>query len=259
MLGLVEVGGADQHAGAVLAHALDDRPQLAPRNRVDAHRRLVEQQQPRRAQQHAGQAELLLHAAGQGAGATRAERAQRGQPQQFGEARLARGVVEPLQVGVQAQVLVHRQVFVQPEALRHIADRRLDRRRVGDAVGAEHFDAARIGVQQRGGQPHQRRLAGAVGAEHAGDAAGGDVEVDVAQGFDDTRALAEALARRAQPQRAVSHRRPVRAVRAARCRAAARAPSPACPAATALADCTRIRARGRRVRCAGQASAPTSA
>ena len=66
---LVEIGGGPDHAHALGAalrqHRRDDRPELAARCRIDADRRLVQQQQARARQQRAGQAELLLHAAGQ--------------------------------------------------------------------------------------------------------------------------------------------------------------------------------------------------
>ena len=55
----------------------DDLPQLPARQRIDADRRLVEQQQLRRTDQRAGQAELLLHAAGQPAGQAVGEAAER--------------------------------------------------------------------------------------------------------------------------------------------------------------------------------------
>ena len=74
-LGLVEVRGADQHRQALSSTSCcDDLPQLAPRQRIDADRRLVEQQQLGRAHQRAGQAELLLHAAGELARRPRGER-----------------------------------------------------------------------------------------------------------------------------------------------------------------------------------------
>ena len=44
-------------------------PELAPRHRIDAGRRFVEQQQLRLVDQRAGERELLLHAAGQAVGA----------------------------------------------------------------------------------------------------------------------------------------------------------------------------------------------
>ena len=84
-LGLVEIGRAEQHGQALLVHQVaDDLPQLAPRQRIDADRRLVEQQQLGRAHQRAGEAELLLHAAGQPAGQPAAERPERGHLHQRG-------------------------------------------------------------------------------------------------------------------------------------------------------------------------------
>ena len=73
--GLVEIGRAEQHGQALLADEMqDDLPQLAARQRIDADRRLVEEEQVGRAHQRAGEAELLLHAAGKPAGKTPGER-----------------------------------------------------------------------------------------------------------------------------------------------------------------------------------------
>ena len=62
-LGLIQIGGRPHHRHAVLTQILHHTPQLAARLRVNAHPRLVEQQQTRRAQQGTGNAQLLLHAA----------------------------------------------------------------------------------------------------------------------------------------------------------------------------------------------------
>ena len=70
LLGLFHVGGGDQHAhaGTARAHAVDQQPELAARQRIDAGRRLVEDEQVRVVDQRAAQPELLLHAAGELAG-----------------------------------------------------------------------------------------------------------------------------------------------------------------------------------------------
>ena len=74
-LGLVHVGGRDHHAhaGPARADAVDQLPELAARQRIDAGRRLVEDQQIRVVDQRAAEAELLLHAAGELAGRPVAE------------------------------------------------------------------------------------------------------------------------------------------------------------------------------------------
>jgi len=102
-LGLIQIRRAHQHCHALRAHGLDDAPQLAPRDRIDTDRGLIQQQQTRRAQQCASQAQLLFHAAGQVASAAFAERPQRGQTQQFLETHAALRRVEALQIGIHAR------------------------------------------------------------------------------------------------------------------------------------------------------------
>ena len=63
-LGLVQVRRAQQHGEVLIVDQLeDDLPQVAPRERIDADGGLVQQQQFRRADQRAGEPQLLLHAA----------------------------------------------------------------------------------------------------------------------------------------------------------------------------------------------------
>ena len=67
-LGLVHVVGGDQHGQPAAGEAMDLVPELAPRLRVDAGRRLVEQQQLRLVHDAGGERQPLLPAAGQRAG-----------------------------------------------------------------------------------------------------------------------------------------------------------------------------------------------
>ena len=87
--GLVEISGGPKHADAFADQILYHVPQFAPRHRVDADAGLVEQQQLWLLQQGAGEAELLLHAAGELAGQPVLEPFQIGELQQPVEARLA--------------------------------------------------------------------------------------------------------------------------------------------------------------------------
>ncbi len=152
--GLVEIGGGphDGHAvrPALFQHRRHDRPQVAPRSRIDADRRFVEQQQPRPRQQRTGQAELLLHPAGKLTGQTRGEWAETGEAQQPRHALGAQGSGHRMQVGEQVEVLGDAQVLVEAEALRHVADRRMRQRGIGRHVVAEYADAAVRGTQQTG-------------------------------------------------------------------------------------------------------------
>ena len=90
-LGLFHVGGRDDdaHAWAARAHALDQFPELAARQRIDAGRRLVEDQQIGVVDQRAAKAELLPHAARQLLRRAVGERREPGAVEQLGDAPLA--------------------------------------------------------------------------------------------------------------------------------------------------------------------------
>ena len=57
-LGLVEIGGGDDDGDAFLAQVVEDAPEVAARDRIDAGGRLVEQQHLRRVDQRAGEARV---------------------------------------------------------------------------------------------------------------------------------------------------------------------------------------------------------
>ena len=85
-LRFVQVRGRPQHADALPDQAAHHGPQLAPRYGIDADAGLVEQQQSRLADQRAGKAELLLHAAGELAGEAPLEGPEVREPHQHREA-----------------------------------------------------------------------------------------------------------------------------------------------------------------------------
>ena len=166
-LGFVQIRRADDdgHAAA-RRQARDDVPEFPARKRVHAHRRLIQQQQARRRHQRANQPELLLHAAGKLPRQPRREGRHGAHVQQFAVARRARGVRHALEVGVEVQVLLHAQVFIQAKLLRHVANVRLRSRRHGRRWrAARKRQRARIGAQQPGDDAQQRRFARTVGAE----------------------------------------------------------------------------------------------
>ena len=84
-LRLVHIGGGDRHARlrATGADGVDEVPELAARQQVDAGGRLVEDQQIRIVDQRTAKAELLLHAAGELAGRPVFEWIERGGSQEF--------------------------------------------------------------------------------------------------------------------------------------------------------------------------------
>src|SRR5262249_33625963 len=123
-LGLVHVVGGDQHGEAFGRERVDLAPELAPRFWVDARGRLVEQQQLRTGQRAGAEREPLLPAAGQGTGDLLLAALQ-AEPRNHRARRAAR-VGKPIDAGDELEVLPHRQVLVQAEALRHVADADLD-------------------------------------------------------------------------------------------------------------------------------------
>ena len=122
----VHVGGGDDdtHLRAARADRVDEIPELAARERIDAGRRLVENEQIRIVDQRAAEAELLLHAAGELAGGPIVERieARGGQKLVDPGAALRRRLTE--QSAEEVDVLEHaeRRIEIAAEALRHVGD-----------------------------------------------------------------------------------------------------------------------------------------
>ena len=126
-LRLVEVGRAPNDGDAALGEFLHHAPQLAPRNRIDAHARLVEQQHKRRMNEGAGKPELLLHAAGKPAGETALKPFEIGEGKEAGKACPALGADDAAQIGIKLEIFAHGKVLVEAEALRHVGGERVDR------------------------------------------------------------------------------------------------------------------------------------
>ena len=181
---LVEVGCAHQHRLAFLVNQLqNDLPQLLPRHRIDADGRLIEQQQFGRPYQRAGQPQFLLHAPRKPAGQSRGVRPKRRHRHELRIAITALLGGDSVQIGVEIEIFLHGEVFIQAEALRHVADARLDLLRIGRHVDAENLQFARFGAQQPGRQPQQGGLAGAVGTDQRGQGARADGERDIGEGL----------------------------------------------------------------------------
>src|SRR5581483_3121476 len=93
--------------------------------------------------------------------------------------------------GDEIEVLLDREVLVETEALRHVADAPLDLARLAQDVEAEARAAARVGIQQSAEHADRRRLAAAVRSEKAADAAACHREIDAVDRADRAEALRE--------------------------------------------------------------------
>ena len=152
-------------------------PELAPRLRIDAGGRLVEEQQLRLVEQTRGEREPLLPAARQRTGELSRARGEAEPLEPFADPRLA--VAHRVDPGDELEVLGDREVLVQAELLRHVPDAPLDLGRGGADVEAERRAGALVGCQQPAQHPDRGRLAAAVRAEKAHDPAPGHREIDV--------------------------------------------------------------------------------
>jgi hypothetical protein len=160
---------------------LEDLPDLVARDDVDARGGLVEDQDPRLGQERTGDRELLLHAARELADLTVDEGGEPGALEDRHGAARELGIVEHVQARDDAQVLHHRQVAVEAEHLRHVAETFLQARHVAAHVDAEHHRLLRLDLEQTCERAQQRGLAGAVGTDHAEDLRARDLEVDAGE------------------------------------------------------------------------------
>ena len=176
-LRLVHVVRAHQHRNALRRQPMQFLPEIAPRGRVHARRRLVQQQQLRPAQHAGRQRQPLLPAAGKRA--RQLVRAVR-QPQlrqSFLHDLAPRGhAVHPRD---EVQVFPDRQVVPVRELLRHVAGLALDLRALAPDVEAQAGAGARVRREQAAHHPDGRGLAAAVGAEETEDFPAPDLQRDV--------------------------------------------------------------------------------
>jgi len=184
LVGLLQVLRGHQHVRAAGNEVTDRRPQLHPTARVEAGRRLVEQQQPRRADEAGTQVEAPTHPAGVRAHETVAGVAQ---PELLedsvgGISRGTPAVAE--QPGDHLEVLPTGQrrfdggeLTGQPDHPAHLLG-------AGQRIDAGDAQQPGVGAQQRGDGAHERRLSGAVGAEDRRDGPGRSDQLEAVEGGD---------------------------------------------------------------------------
>ncbi|MNT37210.1 hypothetical protein D3C72_1733370 [compost metagenome] len=152
----------------------------------------VQQQQVGLVQHRTGQGQALLLAAAHGAGQLLAAVGQPVALQQFLDALARCAAVQVLDGGEEFQVFVHRQVLVEGELLRHVADAPLQGFGVVGDLAAEHFDLAGAGQQQAAEHADGGGLAAAIGAEEAEHLGAVDVQVQPVDGGELAEALGQA-------------------------------------------------------------------
>ena len=168
---LFHIGGRYQHGHGrpIGADLRDQLPELAARERIDACRRLVEDQQIGIVHQRAAETELLLHAAGKLAGRPVGKRREPGRREQPSAPLGESARIEAEKIGEEVDVLGDGKgrIEVAAEALRHKGDARADLASVPAVahVAAEHRDRAGLDSLCAGDDAEQSGFSHAVRAD----------------------------------------------------------------------------------------------
>ena len=182
-VGLLEVLGReeDRHA-EVAVEPLDLLPHRRAAHRVEAGRRLVEEQHLGVVDQRGGEVEAALHAARVAGDAPVEGVTEIDQLAELLGAAIGIAGRQAVQPTLQPQQLAPGLAGIERRLLEGDADAQPDLAGVLDDVEAGDGRLAARRRQQRAQHPHGRRLAGAVRAEEAVDLAAPDLEVDAGDG-----------------------------------------------------------------------------
>src|SRR5262249_39013218 len=166
-LGFVHVVRGDEAREAVPRERMDLVPELASRLRIDARGRLVEEEKLRVRQRTGPERKPLFPTTRELAGKLRLATLE-SEPLDH-RARRRRRVGNTVEACDEFQVLAHRKILVEAEALRHVAYVTLDLVRLGADVVAEAGAATFVRREQPAQHPDGRGLARAVGTQEAVD------------------------------------------------------------------------------------------
>ena len=195
---LFHIGRGDDHAHAFAAraHAIDQLPELPARQRVDAGRRFVEDQEIRIMDETATKPELLPHAAGQFLRWAVGKRRESGAVQELTDLFVPLGTRLLEQAAKKLDILPDAQVRIEvlAQALRHIGDARTDRgpMRRASHVAADDENGPGLYPPRTRDQAQQRGLADPVGPDEPHHAAGRDLDRDVVQSNNTAVSLGDA-------------------------------------------------------------------
>src|SRR5574341_510055 len=157
-LGFIQVGGRNKDCHPFLEKIVEDPPEVPAGDGVHAVRRLVQKKHFGRMDQGAGKAEFLLHAARELAREPLPEGCQVAETEETLDPRRPLSPRHVVEIGVEDDVLHHRQVFVQPETLGHVPDLFLDALVFGENGVTGHPRLTGCGLHDRREEPHGRGL-----------------------------------------------------------------------------------------------------
>src|ERR1035441_4253147 len=175
LLRLLQVMRGEEQGCAIVGPQIDQMfPNSVARNRIQADRRLIEEQHARPVQRGLGDFQAADHAARVVAYQAAAVGGQTHELQCLGDPRLLLATRQVVELGEDQQVLIPGERTVHRDRLRHIADSAANVHRLGVYGETRHARFARGGWQQRGEHLDRGGLAGPVGAEQAEDLTGID-------------------------------------------------------------------------------------
>src|ERR1700677_1074850 len=176
--------GEEDRDVLALLELVDVLPDRYPGLRVKPHRRLVEEQHPRRVQQATRDLQPALHTARVGGDHATPPVPQPHHLEHLPQPRRERRLGHPVQVGVETEVLLAGQVAVQGGVLKHQADVAANGVPFPDDVVTRHPGGTRGRVRQGAQDLNRGGLARAVRPEKAEGLARGSLEVDASHGID---------------------------------------------------------------------------
>ena len=175
----VHVVGGDEEGHAKAGKFEEQIPQLAPRNRINAGSRFVEEQNGGVVHERTGHGQALAPAAGKERGATSEIGLEMGKRDQLFHALFERGAREAVEPAIELQVFVHGELVVEGKFLRHVANGGFEFiTRFGDIDAGDGGGA--IGrLQNSAKHTDDGRFAGAIRTEKSEDGTFGDGEGDM--------------------------------------------------------------------------------
>ena len=190
-VGFVHVGRGDDDREPRGLQVVQQVPELAARDGVDAGGRFVKEQEFGPMHERAREGELLLHAARELPRATVLEWLDLLVDRRDDVIAFLEGRAEHR--GEEAQILLDAQVGVERKAARHVADALADLPEVPDHVAAKDRRGASVGYEERGEDPEQRRLAATVGTHEPEQLTGAHVEGHLVERDRAAKGLADAV------------------------------------------------------------------
>ena len=158
----VEIRRGDENRDLFFQQPIQDSPKVPPGQRVDAIGRFIQQQYLGSMNQCTGKRQFLFHAAGQVPGLAVPKFGHVAEREEFRDFFLPRLPGYVVQVGVKVDILLHRQVQIKPETLRHIADMMPELFRILHRMASVHPGISRRRRHQPCEQAHHGRLACAI-------------------------------------------------------------------------------------------------